>query len=297
MTYDKYAYLAQDIESNKQSQPHLIYHELHWQNKSKASDFRNDWALSEKSKPLPDIPSKTIWTMVERPQINLSILPPSSVFIQFKFTLAKPYISRDENLFYIIDNPVRKEKVFSRPYIAASSWKGSLRSALWQEDYKADDEQIRSLFGNERGVELQERLRSGRLFFYPTFFNKVGFEVINPHDRKKRVGKNPILFECVPEGTSGYFTLLYVPFDLVGKDLKVIKSQAKKDIELTCKGIDNMLTVYGFGARTSSGFGLAGDDITEALIKNSKKSLDPMPNKIADLAGRISKLFKDESDG
>lgn len=295
MIYDRYAYLSQNVEDNKQSQPHLSYHELHWRSKQEANDFRNEWALSGRPKQLPGIPSNAIWAAIEKPQISLNILPPCSVSIQFKFTLAKPYLSRDENLFYIIDNPVRKEKVFTRPYIAASSWKGSLRAALWQMDYNEDNEKNekeRRLFGNKRGVELQERPQSGHLHFYPTFFDKVSLEVINPHDRKKRVGKNPILFECVPEGTQGYFTLLYIPFDLVGEDLKETRRQAKEDIELACKGVEAMLTTYGFGAKTSSGFGAAEDDIAEALIKNSKKSLDPMPNKISELPSRINELFE-----
>jgi len=58
-----------------------------------------------------------------------------------------------------------------------------------------------------------------------------------------------------------------------------------------------MLTVYGFGAKTSSGFGAAENDITEALIKNSKKPLDPMPNKISELASRINELFEEAFNG
>jgi len=336
MIFDKYAYSSQELESKiqclldakqelqavsggnrsgnkqketaakhaieqllKESQPHLIYHELHLLDKSAADEFRNEWALSKESKELRGISSKAVWKAVEKPQIDLDILPPYSVFIQFRFTLAKPYLSRDENLFYIIDNPVRKEKVFTRSHIAASSWKGSLRAALWQIGYNEDNEKVRRLFGNERGVELQEQLRSGRLYFYPTFFDKVSLEVINPHDRKKRVGKNPILFECVPEGTSGYFTLLYIPFDLIGKGSAKIKKQAADDLKLTCNGLCKMLTVYGFGAKTSSGFGMAQDDITEACIKTDKKRLNTTqdnPVKLFNLAKRIGKLFKDEND-
>ncbi len=281
-------------------QPHLVYHDLHWQNKQAADDFRNKWALSKEPKQLPGIPSNAIWTTIEKPQINLNILSSCSISIQFKFTLAKSYLSRDENLFYIIDNPVRKDKVFTRPYIAASSWKGSLRAALWQTGYKEDDMKIRRLFGNERGVEQQEMLRSGRLFFYPTFFDKVDLEVINPHDRKKRVGKNPILFECVPEGTSGYFTLLYIPFDLAGKDLAEIKQQVSDDLKIVCEGIEAMLTIYGFGAKTSSGFGLAEDDITDVCIKASQKTkpLEFAQMKLSDLCKnlheKVKQLFKDD---
>ncbi len=278
----------------KESQPYLAYHELCWQRKSSADGFRNAWALSKKLKALPGIPTRVIWGTIEKPHVNLDILPPYSVFIQFAFTLAKPYLSRDENLFYIIDNPVRREKVFGRPYVAASSWKGSLRAALCQLGHCEDDEQIRRLFGNERGVEAQDWLRSGRLHFYPTFFDKVGLEVINPHDRKTRVGKNPILFESVPKGTSGCFTLLYVPFDLVGKDLGETGKQAAKDLKLICKGLHALFTVYGFGAKASSGFGAADDKITQACFTYWKKSLESIPQKLSELAAIGDILFEEE---
>jgi len=57
----------------------------------------------------------------------------------------------------------------------------------------------------------------GRLHFYPTFFARIGLEVINPHPRDTGAGKQPIYFESVPAGTPGVFTLLYVPLDLVGR--------------------------------------------------------------------------------
>lgn len=57
----------------------------------------------------------------------LSRLPACSFFLQVSFTLSEPYISRDDEAFYIIDNPLKKERVFSVPYIAPASWKGNLR--------------------------------------------------------------------------------------------------------------------------------------------------------------------------
>lgn len=57
----------------------------------------------------------------------LSRLPACFSFLQISFTLSEPYISRDDEAFYIIDNPLKKEKVFSVPYIAPASWKGNLR--------------------------------------------------------------------------------------------------------------------------------------------------------------------------
>jgi CRISPR-associated protein Cmr2 len=110
---------------------------------------------------------------------------------------------------------------------------------------------IERLFGNERQEEDHQKLKSGRLYFYPTFFDKLGLEVINPHSRKTGTGKNPILLECVPLGTTGEFVILYVPFG------EVQTIQVAKDLKLVAEGVQEMLSVYGFGAKTSSGFGVA----------------------------------------
>lgn len=56
-----------------------------------------------------------------------SPLPPHSFFLQFPFTLARPYISKDDETFHVCENPVRKEKVFKVPMVEGSTWKGNLR--------------------------------------------------------------------------------------------------------------------------------------------------------------------------
>ncbi|MDM7911767.1 MAG: RAMP superfamily CRISPR-associated protein [Methanotrichaceae archaeon] len=248
--------------------------------------------------------------------------------MHFSFTLLKPYISRDDTDFYIIDNPVKKEWVFKVPYIAPSQWKGALRSAMMQElvaklnagkidKDKFIEERLRlyRLFGNEKDgtsdflnctlarhllgavpeseqgrekksleaktreveTEFETVLRDkgyrkgeiegfqGSLHFYPTYFDRIGLEVINPHDRETGAGKNPIYFECVPTDTSGSFTLLYVP--LVGPE--VSEGEAKEDLEAVARGIKAMMTRYGFGAKTSSGFGVATVEPEEAKVEPS----------------------------
>ncbi|MGI9057472.1 MAG: RAMP superfamily CRISPR-associated protein [Ktedonobacteraceae bacterium] len=205
------------------------------------------------------------------PRIDLTLLPTYSFAIQFTFALAQPYISRDEQTFYIIDNPVRKDKIFGLPYIASTSWKGSLRSALWHLDHKEEDEPIRHLFGNEKGVEEQEKLRSGRLSFYPTFFTLKSLEIINPQDRKLRSGSNPIPFESVPKGSEGTFTLLYIPFDLIGEEEGKTRTQMTDELKLVVTGLQAMFQLYGFGAKTSSGFGLAREDIKGTLSIKGKE--------------------------
>ncbi len=265
---------------------------------------------------------------------RLDILPVGSWSIRFTFTLRKPYLSRDDTDFYILDNPIKKEWVFKVPYVAPSQWKGALRSAMMrdlashlqagrmdEEQFVAERLRLYRLFGSEqdgaagflnrawashrvgprpeadstewdkrfrREVErvssqFEQRLREhkyrvgdvegfqGRLHFYPTFFNRIGLEVINPHDRRTSAGKQPIYFECVPQGTKGEFALLYVPLDGAGE------SEALADLDTVAQGVRAMLTRYGFGAKTSSGYGLARESVSDGLLTVRAQDLEPAP--------------------
>ncbi|RLE44871.1 CRISPR-associated protein [Candidatus Woesearchaeota archaeon] len=59
--------------------------------------------------------------------VDLSSLPKGSWVFEFPITLTKPFISIDDIPFYIIENPVRKDRVFGVPFISAMAWKGNLR--------------------------------------------------------------------------------------------------------------------------------------------------------------------------
>jgi len=202
-------------------------------------------------------------------RVDLSLLPLGSFLISFKFQLARPYISRDDESFYIIDNPLAKEKVFKIPIVRPSSWKGTLRAAIRMVKAWGDNHpDLLSLFGIASGDQPNDGKR-GRLHFYPTFFDDIDREVINPHDREKKAGRHPIYFECAPIGASAIFTLLYTPLDRIGKDEAETRRQVAADLELVAQGLQTLFTVYGFGAKTSSGFGLAKDDVNDARIKTN----------------------------
>jgi len=208
----------------------------------------------------------SIWAL---PSLDLTMLPTYTFAIQFTFTLAQPYLSKDDNPFYIIDNPLVRDKVFRLPMVRPSSWKGSLRRALWQQGHQDDGDtrqasQIQRLFGDANDDD--DHGQSGRLRFYPTFFDKTSLEIINPHDRIRRVGKNPILLEAVPAGATGTFTLLYVPLDRIGQDEAETRAQVAADLTLVTAGVQAMFTLYGFGAKTSSGFGLAAEQLTGGTL-------------------------------
>lgn len=179
--------------------------------------------------------------------------------LRIPFQLQKPYISKDERDFYLLDNPLRREKVFQVPMIAATSWKGALRAALWQLGYPETNEVTIRLLGNPHGSEEGQ---AGRLYFYSTFFKEIGLEVINPHSRETGVGeRGPILMECIPKG-SGTLVLLYVPFGPIEQEESKRCVEVAQDLKVLAQGIQVMLTTYGFGAKTSSGFGTAKDQLS-----------------------------------
>lgn len=119
---------------------------------------------------------------------------------------------------------------------------------------------------------------SGRLYFYPTFFDQLDLEVINPHDRETGAGSQPILMESVPAGATGTFTLLYTPLDRIGKAVGETRQQTFADLLLVAAGLEALFTVYGFGAKTSSGFGLASNQLPQngSLKVNYPSAAEPI---------------------
>lgn len=270
---EKDAERARDVLLSATRSPSAVYQFLAATQRADETAFRTEWQKrNQRSECLQEAIKSYYQENFETPKIDdsvLSVLPAYSFVMQFTFTLAQPYISRDEQDFYIIDNPVRKDKVFGLPYVASTSWKGSLRAALWHLTHNPKDQTISRLFGNEKGIEDQELLRAGRLYFFPTFFTQKSLEIINPQDRKLRAGEKPITFESVPggiRGAAGTFTLLYVPFDRIGGDERETRNQVAEELLLVTSGLQAMFRDYGFGAKTSSGFGLVKEAIVGSLV-------------------------------
>lgn len=234
-------------------EPHLAYLWFKAHNSELDNSIRGAWQESLSAGAFPQDIQLTPYSSV------ITYLPQLSFMLRIPFQLDKPYLSKDDRLFHILDNPVRKEWVFHVPMVAATGWKGALRAALWQLGYKEDHEATIRLLGNPRESEEQQ---AGRLHFFPTFFDQVALEVINPHDRESGVGaRGPILMECVPQEAKGELFLLYVPFGASEQTEAEKHQEVAEDLEVLAQGIKAMLTTYGFGAKTSSGFGTAKDQL------------------------------------
>lgn len=246
-------------------------------------------------------------------------LIPGSFGMQVEFKLSSPYYSKDDEEFYIIDNPILKDRAWKIPMVRGSAWKGSffraackeLNNFVEKEDiyntikcfsnivriFGTGSEEIRMLekeidkhfeegenekaifdklirYGlEELGVNLMItrggksvveqvwiqikdsiNVKKGRMIFYPTYFDKLSLEVINPHNSKTKAGSQPIYYEIVPENTKGNFQILYIPYDAVITPINGLKKQIQSDIEFT-KNIIEAISDAGIGAKSKLGWG------------------------------------------
>jgi len=232
------------------------------------------------------------------------VLQPGWLAVEVAFTLKTPWYSKDDRPFHVLDNPVRKDRVFGVPFMSAASWKGLLRwsfamtTGLIGPDPLKDENKRRQaeaailrLFGNEKGAG--DDSQRGALVFYPTWFPRVGFEVINPHSRKTRAGTQPIYYEVVPARyqqngtqteTKATLRLLYAPLPGQAPTDGVEPQDAlNKLLDAT----DKLLTVYGFSAKRTAGWGLAKVD--EWVVRNGqvfqKGNLSSVKEKLPELFG------------
>jgi len=258
-------------------------------------------------------------------KVTSSNLSRYSILIKINFKLKKPYLSKDDDNFYIIDNPIVKDKVFKLPMVRATTWKGALRFAamkVFEKEFnKSNWKEARALlvrlFGNEKDSlesylnkfiasklgkdvnyvkeEFEKYLvekgyvseeipsRAGRLFFYPTFFEKISLDVITPLSRKtKTPTRGPIYFEVV-KGDGDTFRLLYYPFDLIARGkLERIKEEMKEDLKFLAKALKKMFFETSFSAKKSSGFG-AVEQINDSDIEVNGFKSDEVKNIIKNI--------------
>ena len=271
-----------------------------------------------------------IYENPQKLQNYINKLPKFSFSIWFKFKLESPYFSKDDDEFYIIQNPCLKETNFKVPMVRGSAWKGVLASAfreLFKDDFSnkrikidsflrifgAGSESIKAieqalltetgslkkvkeklpefllfelglevkekdlqeikniknkqqlfnfiknklskkLEDNQKNLPIEFQTHKGRAIFYPTYFDKLSLEIINPHDRRKRAGTTPIHYEVVPKETEGIFQLIYIPFDAVLKTDEEVRKESEEDLKNLIEALKS-LSEKGIGAKIKLGWG------------------------------------------
>ena len=93
--------------------------------------------------------------------------------------------------------------------------------------------------------------QQGRLFFFPSYFDTIGFDVIAPVERKGRTVKQPILMEVIPKGCTSTLTIFYLA------DEHIKEKEAARDLRFCLDIIETMLQETGFSAKKSTGYGQA----------------------------------------
>ena len=189
---------------------------------------------------------------------DLQNFPANSVLLKISFTLKKPYISKDEGEFHIIEdkifkNPIVRDKFTGLPMVRPSTWKGHLRFASRMVEWDKGNKEkiIRGLFGNES----EEDALRGRLYFFPTFFEEEPKrDVITSLKRDTRTpARGPIPIEVMKAGSKGEFYLLYIPYP---REKEFKEEEVEEDLRFLAKALQLMFYTYGFSAKKTSGFGV-----------------------------------------
>jgi len=301
-----------------------------------------DWITS--IKPSNDQANKYSGLFLNKTQIMDKVITslPFTFAIYGKFTLNASFYSADDDRYYIIDNPVLKEKVFKVPMFRGSGWKGIAASAIrevmkikidcffenmmsFARLFGAGSEEFRDLITDVKEKHLKEndkiftnhlrlfalkslgmklnlkddnldekiwkkiidntlQVQRGRLIFYPTYFDKVGLEMINPHKRRTKAGTKPVYYEVVPKGASGIFQLFYIPADGVIKSNKELQKEADDDLNLLSAGLQRIFreqTDDGqvkIGAKTRLGWGKVSANYLDFIRRKGDSLKSPDPN-------------------
>ena len=236
---------------------------------------------------------KSLLDALEQPPAGLQPLPPFSGLLRFKFKLARPVLTKDDRAFYFLDNPVRKDAAFGRPVFAASSWKGCLRAAfrsLYGDTRQSSELRLFGSRKNDTEGSDADRLR-GRLVFFSTHWSSVGTYVINPHDRQKKTGM-PIYYETIPEGAEAWYAVLYCFWGSATLPCEQSAAEATEDLSGVAAAVEHQFLLQGFGAKTSSGFGLARDVVTSGTFQMKKSTSEIIAKKFTTLSGAAAEAAK-----
>jgi len=204
----------------------------------------------------------------------LQSFPQYSARLLLHFKLISPLLSRDDEPFYLIDNPARKDHIFKSPYLSAASVKGLSAdayqrafpvdnwSALGEKDadrthaYRLHDGHAVRLFGlADDGVEHSENISShqqGRLRFSPVWFQKLQFLVLNPKKEETAQGGVPIQFEAVAAEQLGCIEVLY--FNPNGSENSNEKT-VREDLARWLASVASWWPLLGLGGKRLAGYG------------------------------------------
>lgn len=211
--------------------------------------------------------------LAPRPDL-LHSLPAGSLLLQATLTLKTPFFSKDDRPFYPHVNPLKRDKVFQVPCLAAAGVKGFLRWA-WRMVHQATDKNKDPseilAFGD---INDDQGGRQGCVMFFPLFWQgSVGLEIINPVDRQSGAGRDPIKFEVVKPGATATLSLLIVN--------RWSKPDHGRMVARVLESLDWLLANSGLSAKRTADWGQVTASDWKAWVAEATYSvpIDPLAAK------------------
>jgi hypothetical protein len=210
-------------------------------------------------------------------ETDLSCFPAGSAAVTLRFRLLTPLLTRDDDPFYLFDNPVRKDHTFGVPLLAAASVKGLAADAfqrgfpseapwvsLGKDDqartlrYRADQPRAARLFGIASD-DNQNDSHAGRVNFQPVWFSHVQYLVMNPTKTDGTgIGTQPIQFEAVApmdeKGKPVDAEIRFAYFNPAGAG-ESDEAVARGDLACLVATLDAWWPALGLGAKRLAGYG------------------------------------------
>ena len=216
--------------------------------------------------------------------VNIAVLPAFSAALTLRFRLLTPLLTRDDDPFYLFDNPVRKDHVHGVPFLAAASLKGLAADAFlrgfphdssWTElgkgdqartmRYRQDTAAAKRLFGIASDDSEKLASEAGRLRFSPVWFSHVQYVVMNPSKTGKDgkpdgsgIGTQPIQFEAVApvteKGKPVQAEISFFYFNPAGAN-DSDEATARADLACLVGALAAWWPALGLGAKRLAGYG------------------------------------------
>ncbi len=200
----------------------------------------------------------------------LAVFPRYSARLLLTFRLLTPLLTKDDDPFYLFDNPTRKDHLLGLPYLSAASLKGLSADAyqrafpgktpwadLGQDDpnrtrvFRHADPHAKRLFGiADDGANIESE--QGRLRFSPVWFTSLQLLVMNPGDPAKAMGTLPIQFEAVAPDQTGVLEVVYFnPRGVKDRDEATVRA----DLARWLAAVATWWPALGLGAKRLAGYG------------------------------------------
>ncbi len=206
----------------------------------------------------------------------LTHFPRYSARLLLEFKLLTPLITKDDDPFYPLENPVRKDPIFRVPYLSAASVKQlfdkafqravqlkngmglasekSLANRLHAFGSKDDNKTALRLFGasnNSNHVQPSRGGEVGRLRFSPVWFKNVQFLPINPKAAEESA---PIQVEAIAPNPQENAVIEIVYFNPHSVNL-TNEQVVREDLANLLTAVAVLLPDLGLGSKREDGYG------------------------------------------